>query len=93
MFRRKRTRRYIPKVLAGFFITTAEQACRPWGGFDLVAVRRQLRYAFHNNRIPAESSGSDETLPAGDQEGDSSSDGEEDEEAAGGDDGAMEVAD
>ncbi len=48
---------YIPKKLSTFFMTVAQFASRPWGGFDVANVKKQYRYAFHNNRIPADSNG------------------------------------
>ena len=51
----------MPRKLSDFFITVAQIASRPWGGFNVENVRKQYRYSFHNNRIPDDSNGSDET--------------------------------
>ncbi len=55
----------------------AQFASRPWGGFNIANVRKQYRYAFHNNRIPQDRNGeSTEESQGDDDNGD-----DEDEDA------------
>ncbi len=65
---RKTNYNYIPSKLSGFFITIAQLASRPWGGFDVNNIRKQYRYAFHNNRIPDDTSGDSNGDPTADED-------------------------
>ncbi len=71
---------YIPSKLSSFFITVAQIASRPWGGFNINNIRKQYRYAFHNNRIPHDTSGESNSEPLPEEEGDDDDEDEEEEE-------------